>query len=370
MHRPGPTHYVMLAYHAPEASHADAAPLVVLSSILGGASSPIAWGGARGLGRSSRLYRALIDGEIATSVSAGYELTLDPYLFAIDATLREGVEPARAEAAILVTKSSASNARACPHGRAGAHQAPAACAGGVFARRRHQSGLRARLHGPGRARSGRLGDVPRSAPERHRPTTSSAWRSTYLVEQPAHDRLVRARQRGQLRQTALMASQRRAAPCDPSACRSTTAWCCSHNRAAANPSVVVRALVRAGASRETPGEYGIASLTGRMLRQGTQNIAKVSPRRRARRHGRGPVRGRRLRAGRRSRSSASAAIFRERWRSWPSWLRRPTFPADELERLRGPGADRSQRDGRQHARHVRAHLARAGLSRPAIRTIA
>jgi zinc protease len=101
VHRPGPTHYVMLAYHAPEASHADAAPMVVLSSVLGGASSPIAWGGARGLGRSSRLYRALVDGEIATGVSAGFELTLDPYLFAFDATLRSGVDPARAENAIL-----------------------------------------------------------------------------------------------------------------------------------------------------------------------------------------------------------------------------------------------------------------------------
>jgi zinc protease len=100
VHRPGPTHYVMLAYHAPQASHADAAAMVVLSSLLGGASSPIAWGGARGLGRSSRLYRALIDGEIASSISAGYELTLDPYLFVVDATLRNGVEPARAEAAI------------------------------------------------------------------------------------------------------------------------------------------------------------------------------------------------------------------------------------------------------------------------------
>src|SRR5216684_8780794 len=99
--RPGPTSYVMLAYHAPQASHTDAAAMVVLSSLLGGASSPIAWGGARGLGRSSRLYRALVDGEIASSVSAGFELTLDPYLFAFDATLRNGVEPARAEAAIL-----------------------------------------------------------------------------------------------------------------------------------------------------------------------------------------------------------------------------------------------------------------------------
>src|SRR2546428_12781293 len=47
-----------------------------------------------------------------------------------------------------------------------------------------------------------------------------------------------------------------------------------HNRAAANPSVVVRALIRAGSSRETAGEHGIAGLTGRMLRQGTQNIGK------------------------------------------------------------------------------------------------
>src|SRR5215469_12364440 len=101
VHRPGPTHYVMLAWHAPRASDSDAAAMVVLSSVLGGASSPIAWGGARGLGRSSRLYRALIDGAIASSVSCSYELTLDPYLFAVDATLRDGVEPARAESAIL-----------------------------------------------------------------------------------------------------------------------------------------------------------------------------------------------------------------------------------------------------------------------------
>ena len=49
-----------------------------------------------------------------------------------------------------------------------------------------------------------------------------------------------------------------------------------HNRAAANPSVVVRALVRAGSSRESPGEHGLAGLTGRMLRQGTQNINKAA----------------------------------------------------------------------------------------------
>src|SRR5919199_2167239 len=49
-----------------------------------------------------------------------------------------------------------------------------------------------------------------------------------------------------------------------------------HNRASANPSVTIRALVRAGSSRETPGDYGIAGLTGRMLRQGSQNISKAA----------------------------------------------------------------------------------------------
>ena len=44
-----------------------------------------------------------------------------------------------------------------------------------------------------------------------------------------------------------------------------------HNHTAANASVVIRALVRAGSSRETDGQYGIASLTGRMLRQGTES---------------------------------------------------------------------------------------------------
>src|ERR1700716_2934919 len=49
-----------------------------------------------------------------------------------------------------------------------------------------------------------------------------------------------------------------------------------HNRAAANPSVVVRALIRAGSSREQSAEHGIAGLTGRMLRQGLQNIGKAA----------------------------------------------------------------------------------------------
>jgi zinc protease len=107
-----------------------------------------------------------------------------------------------------------------------------------------------------------------------------------------------------------------------------------HNRAAANPSVVVRALVRAGASRETPGEHGIAGLSGRMLRQGTQHISKAALAEELDGIGAGL-----------SVDVGYALVvvsikclsgdFPRAMQILAELLRRPTFPADELERLRG-----------------------------------
>src|SRR5437588_307668 len=107
-----------------------------------------------------------------------------------------------------------------------------------------------------------------------------------------------------------------------------------HNRVSANPSVVVRALVRAGASRETPGEHGIASLTGRMLRQGTQNIGKSDLAEELDGMGAGLS----VDVG-----YALVAVsikclsgdFPRAMQILGELLRRPTFPAEELERLRG-----------------------------------
>jgi zinc protease len=107
-----------------------------------------------------------------------------------------------------------------------------------------------------------------------------------------------------------------------------------HNRAAANPSVVVRALVRAGSSRETPGEHGIAGLTGRMLRQGTQNIGKSALAEELDGMGAGLS----VDVG-----YALVAVsikclsgdFPRAIQILGELLRRPTFPADELERLKG-----------------------------------
>jgi zinc protease len=107
-----------------------------------------------------------------------------------------------------------------------------------------------------------------------------------------------------------------------------------HNRAAANPSVVVRALIRAGSSREHPSEQGIAGLTGRMLRQGTENIGKAALAEELDGMGAGL-----------SVDAGYALVvvsikclsgdFNRAMEILSELVRRPTFPADELERLKG-----------------------------------
>ena len=95
----GLTSYVDVAYRAPEARHADFAPLVVLDAILAGASGLSLFGGGT-TNASSRLYRALVDTELATDVSGSSVPTHDPYMYAISATVRQGHTPAEVEAAL------------------------------------------------------------------------------------------------------------------------------------------------------------------------------------------------------------------------------------------------------------------------------
>jgi zinc protease len=107
-----------------------------------------------------------------------------------------------------------------------------------------------------------------------------------------------------------------------------------HNRAAANPSVTVRALVRAGSSRETPGEYGIAGLTGRMLRQGTEHIAKAALAEELDGMGAGLS----VDVGYGLVAVSIKCLSGDLPRATEilgELLRRPTFPADELDRLKG-----------------------------------
>ncbi|MDR5695604.1 MAG: pitrilysin family protein [Armatimonadota bacterium] len=100
LRRPGPTAYVHLAYHAPQASHPDFVPLLVVDGLLSGFKG-IGFQDGQGSGRSSRLYRALVDRGLATEVSSAYPAQVDPTLFHIEATVRTGVDPQRVEQAIL-----------------------------------------------------------------------------------------------------------------------------------------------------------------------------------------------------------------------------------------------------------------------------
>lgn len=101
LQRPGgATGYLHLAYHIPHASHPDLAVLLVLDGVLSGFKSvgPFGQGGG---GRSSRLYRALVETQLASEVSSSVVPAVDPTLFRIVATARAGVDVPGLEAPAL-----------------------------------------------------------------------------------------------------------------------------------------------------------------------------------------------------------------------------------------------------------------------------
>jgi zinc protease len=97
---PGTTSYIEISFRAPRATDDDFYPMVVLETILGGAKAMSIWGGGAS-NRSSRLYRALVETELASGVDCGMSSTIDPYLFSFSATIREGRSLAEVEAALL-----------------------------------------------------------------------------------------------------------------------------------------------------------------------------------------------------------------------------------------------------------------------------
>ena len=79
---------VTLAYKVPAASHPDFYALDVLGTVLGE-------------GRTGRLYQALVETELASSVDAGAPSLRDPFLFYVTATARPGVSAPKLEAAMV-----------------------------------------------------------------------------------------------------------------------------------------------------------------------------------------------------------------------------------------------------------------------------
>jgi len=89
---------IQIAFHSPRATDPRAPALSALSVALAGAT---AGGGESASGRSSRLYRALIDSGLATDVDATYTLRKDPYVFVVEATLGSGSTHQQVERVIL-----------------------------------------------------------------------------------------------------------------------------------------------------------------------------------------------------------------------------------------------------------------------------
>src|SRR6185436_18620984 len=98
----GTTAYLKLAYHAPGVNDPEFFPMLVLDAILTGAKGLNLWSSFRTPPpqRSARLYRALVERRLASSVGAGLLPTEHPFLYLMSATAMEGVTLAEVERAV------------------------------------------------------------------------------------------------------------------------------------------------------------------------------------------------------------------------------------------------------------------------------
>ena len=101
--REGTTAYLKLGYHAPAVGDADFFPMLLLDAVLTGAKGVNLWASFRTAPpqRSARLYRALVNAGLASSVMGGLVPTQDPFLYTISVTATEGTPLARVEEAAL-----------------------------------------------------------------------------------------------------------------------------------------------------------------------------------------------------------------------------------------------------------------------------
>jgi zinc protease len=77
---PGETVYLQVSYRAPAADDPDFFALNVLDSLLTGPTNLNMFGGGI-TNKTSRLYKALVEEELAVSVNGGLQATIDPYLY-------------------------------------------------------------------------------------------------------------------------------------------------------------------------------------------------------------------------------------------------------------------------------------------------
>ncbi len=90
---PGETTYIQIACQAPAASDRDFFAFTVLDSLLTGPAGLNMFGGGGVSNKTSRLYRALVERELAAGLSGGLQATLDPFLYDTTITVRSGQSP-------------------------------------------------------------------------------------------------------------------------------------------------------------------------------------------------------------------------------------------------------------------------------------
>src|SRR6185503_12258206 len=90
-------------YHAPSASDAHFFPILMLDAVLTGAKGLNLWSSFRlpPPQRSTRLYRALVERGLASSVSGALLPTEQPFLYSISVTATDGTPLDAVESALL-----------------------------------------------------------------------------------------------------------------------------------------------------------------------------------------------------------------------------------------------------------------------------
>lgn len=103
LRKDGTTAYWKATFHAPSFEDEAFFPLLVADAVLNGAAGLNIWsgGGVARPQRSARLYRALVDKGLASSVSGSLMPTQHPYLYGIHASVAEGQALSAVEEVVL-----------------------------------------------------------------------------------------------------------------------------------------------------------------------------------------------------------------------------------------------------------------------------
>jgi zinc protease len=94
--RPGTTAFIQAAYRVPPATEVDWFKMEIVNSILCGADG---LGGGSIDNTTSRLYKALVETELAAGVDGSMTQSIDPFLYTITIAIRDGRAPGDVEAA-------------------------------------------------------------------------------------------------------------------------------------------------------------------------------------------------------------------------------------------------------------------------------